>query len=693
MNQRRRADPYPIMSLLGRVACILCLPWAIPAEAASTPEQVEYDLLIRDVSIADVEEKHIILHQDIGIVGGRIAAIARTGPAAARARTVISGKDRLALPGFIDTHTHLWQHIARSFEPSANLQRWISIYKYAHVLKPSELERLTYIAAKQAQLNGITTVADFASVNFRSGSNAASLRALQRAHMGGYHVWWNPAVFLPSERREAEIRRLRASAAPLDVVMGFGPLSFTVMPLPAVYDGIRIAKQLGLRMTEHTMENLQESRDFRSNIAHYLSQYGSELHAEDAEALKAVADLPALSESDPFLDLSHSAARILAEDAQKKMPKLSDGDRQAMQALADPPLASEVPLLEYLGALDHFLAIHSVWVTPADLDIYTKEHVAVSHNPESNMYLASGVAPVIQYRARGIPVSLGTDGAASNDGIDMLSAMRFMSQLQKVHELDPEITSSLTSWDVLRSATLDGAAALGKLDRIGSLAVGKQADLVLLRTDRMEMAPFPGSDPNEVAIVINSADTRDIDTVFASGHLLVSGGRLVGEDEGQLARELDEIAHTAIARTKSGYDWSAKYVASASLQIYGSVRKPDVLDIEISNTSATAQCVMIAFSGRTFGGTAPAMLGKETLARFPLKPDANDGYAEWFITLAPQGIERLKKAHESWHYELSGASVSPRSRDGRAEQLLLLGVSQSECQTASPAHPQPPTSP
>jgi len=652
-----------------------------PCCFAKNPTAIEsYDLVIRDISFADVEARKIVAHQDIGIRAGKIASIGPTGSFTGRVLQELPGRARLALPGFIDTHTHLWQHIARSFEPGAKLQEWVSIYKYAHVLAPRELERLTYIAAKQAELNGITTVSDFASANFRSDSNEASLRALQKAHMGGYHVWWHPAVFLPSDVREAEIRRLRASAAPLDVVMGFAPLSFNVMPLPAVYDGIRVAQAVGMRMTEHTMENLQESRDFRTNITQYVTRYADRLSAADRERLERVKALPALTNSDPYLDLRVSAIRVLANDAAKATPKLSDDDRKALQTISGAPLASEVPLLEYLGALDNFLAIHSVWVTPEDLDIYTKHHVSVSHNPESNMYLSSGVAPIIAYEAHSIPVSLGTDGAASNDGIDMLSAMRFMYQLQKIHELDPDVTSQFTSWDALRSATLQGAVALGQIDRIGSISVGKEADLVLMRTDRLEMAPFPGDHPNDVAIVVNSSESRDIDVVLSDGQIVVQNGRLVGDSEPKLAQALDDISHTAIARTESGYDWHTTYDLSEQAPVYGSVRKPDTLNIQLVNKASSVLCARIAFSGRTFGGTAPAMLGSQTLSRFPLDSDSSDTFTDWYVRVPRESPVSLTKAHASWIYQLRGVFEGARTREGRAEQILIMRVADDACQ-------------
>ena len=409
---------------------LLLLPGCAEYEGADRADlAADGGITIRNTTVYDVEDRQIRSGQTIVIRDGKIESIGAASAAPAPDGLVIDGSNMLALPGFINTHTHLWQHIARSFEPAARLQDWIRIYRYAHYLTPDEIREVTFIAAKQAQLSGVTTVSDFASVNFQSGATLATIQGLKQATMGGHVVWWHPAAFQPSVLREAEILRLRQSAAPLDVVMGFGPLSF--YGVPAVYDGIRIAQDNGIRMTEHTMENPQEARSFQANVAAYLAAHGQELSQADRQALEAVTAIPAISKADGVVKLRRFARQMLNHDGVGT--PLSPEDKALLTPLQE-TLPTMIPLLDHLKALDGFLAIHSVWLNDQDFDTYLSNGTTISHNPESNMYLSSGAAPIYDYLDKGITVSLGTDGAASNDRIDALTAMRNMVNLQKAYK-------------------------------------------------------------------------------------------------------------------------------------------------------------------------------------------------------------------------------------------------------------------
>src|SRR5205823_8868980 len=119
------------------------------------------------------------------------------------------------------------------------------------------------------------------------------------------------------------------------------------------------------------------------------------------------------------------------------------------------------------------LAAHGVWVTDDDIRILKAHGVGVSHNPESNMKLASGIAPVVKYLKAGVPLGLGTDGAASNNDMDMFEAMRQAAFLAKLATRDPTAVPAQTALDM---ATIGGARALGMTQDIGSLEAGKRAD-------------------------------------------------------------------------------------------------------------------------------------------------------------------------------------------------------------------------
>src|SRR5204862_1400639 len=147
-----------------------------------------------------------------------------------------------------------------------------------------------------------------------------------------------------------------------------------------------------------------------------------------------------------------------------------------------------VAYLDSIGALGpRTLAAHVVWASPADIAILKSRQVAVSHNPESNMKLASGVAPVPAFLSAGITVGLGTDGAASNNDLDMFEAMRTAALLHKVQSGDPRKIPAATA---LEMATIDGARALGLEKQIGSLETGKRADVVVVSMNSARQTPL-----------------------------------------------------------------------------------------------------------------------------------------------------------------------------------------------------------
>src|SRR3984893_2442245 len=132
------------------------------------------------------------------------------------------------------------------------------------------------------------------------------------------------------------------------------------------------------------------------------------------------------------------------------------------------------------------LAAHGVWLNDDDVQILKRRGVGVSHNPESNMKLASGTAPVTKYLAAGVALGLGTDGAASNNDLDMFEAMRQASFLAKLSTRDPAAVSAQTA---LNTATMGGARAIGMDQLIGSLEAGKRADLITVSMSATRQTP------------------------------------------------------------------------------------------------------------------------------------------------------------------------------------------------------------
>src|SRR5207247_11087813 len=133
------------------------------------------------------------------------------------------------------------------------------------------------------------------------------------------------------------------------------------------------------------------------------------------------------------------------------------------------------------------LAAHGVWVTDEDIQVLKKHDVGIAHNPESNMKLASGIAPVTKYLRAGVAVGLGTDGAASNNDLDMFEALRQAAFLAKLATKDPTAVPAQTALDL---ATMGGARALGMDKQIGSLEPGKRADLITVSMSSARQTPL-----------------------------------------------------------------------------------------------------------------------------------------------------------------------------------------------------------
>ncbi|MFP4032762.1 MAG: amidohydrolase family protein [Desulfococcaceae bacterium] len=185
--------------------------------------------------------------------------------------------------------------------------------------------------------------------------------------------------------------------------------------------------------------------------------------------------------------------------------------------------------LDRLGVLDSdTLLVHCVWLDERDIEVVAERGCGVVHCPESNMKLASGVAPVPAMLAAGIPVGLGTDGAASNNDLDMFGEMAMAARLHKVFTGDPTVLDART---VIRMATLDGARAIGLGDEIGSLEVGKRADLIVLDANRPHMAPMHHPESQ----LVYSAGGGE---VVVGGRVLAREGRLPTTDAGSILEKM-----------------------------------------------------------------------------------------------------------------------------------------------------------
>ena len=206
---------------------------------------------------------------------------------------------------------------------------------------------------------------------------------------------------------------------------------------------------------------------------------------------------------------------------------------------------TDVELLHELGILSpRYHAVHGVWVSQREIGYLAEAGAHVIHNPVSNMYMGSGVAPVPEMLAAGVNVALGTDGPASNNCQDIIQTMKFAACLHKVSKLDP---AAITARQVLEMATINGAKALGLEDQIGSLEAGKKADITIVDMEKPHIAPV--HDP--IGSLVYCAHGSDVDTVIIDGRVVMERGEVKTIDEGEIL----ERAYRVAQRLKERNPW------------------------------------------------------------------------------------------------------------------------------------------
>ena len=196
---------------------------------------------------------------------------------------------------------------------------------------------------------------------------------------------------------------------------------------------------------------------------------------------------------------------------------------------------SPVQHLQNLDLLrSNTLAAHCVMLTDEEITLMAKQGASVSHCVESNMKLASGAAPISQMLAAGVKVGIGTDGAASNNDVDMFAEMDSVAKIQKVIIMDP---TAMTAEQTLHAATLGGAETLGAEQQIGSLAVGKKADMIVLNMNQPHLTPLY----NVPSHLVYAARGADVVHSVIDGKVIMENRKLLSIDEEELLADMRQM--------------------------------------------------------------------------------------------------------------------------------------------------------
>jgi guanine deaminase len=418
---------------------------------------------------------------DVQIQAGRIAAIA---PNLEVIGTVVDGRHKLLLPGFVNAHTHSSEMWQRGIIPPAPLELWIAeLYDFA----PPDPEQVYLSAlgtAIETLLSGGTTVVDH--LTLIPGQEIETIAAAVR----GYREVGIRAFVGPLIQDESLTASLPAGGKAWE-------------PLPCA----ETAESL-LMLMQEVVEKFHRPDE---GIEIMVAPTGFQLCSD--ELFKG---LVALSQQHQLCRHTH----LLETKAQKMLAHEKYG-------------CSAVQQMQHLGFLGAKTSLaHCVWLDDADITLLAATQSTVVHNPLSNLRLGSGIAPVFKYLQAGVNVTFGCDGAASNDSQDLLEAIKIGSLLHDVTDFD--YRNWISPRQAIAMASLGGAKGLGLAEELGSLTVGKQADLVLY--DLTRLALLPRTDP--IGLLVLGRPTEAVHSAWVKGDRVVADGQVVNVDVDQLRQTL-----------------------------------------------------------------------------------------------------------------------------------------------------------
>lgn len=194
---------------------------------------------------------------------------------------------------------------------------------------------------------------------------------------------------------------------------------------------------------------------------------------------------------------------------------------------------------EYLNELKVFdvpvVLAHGIYVSDSDIETLKNIRGGISHNPVSNCKLSSGICNVVKLRKNGINIGLGTDGIGSTSTMDMFEEMKTAAYLPKINSIE---SSSISPYDILKMATIDGAKVLGMENEIGSLEPGKKADMIFIKTEKLHLCP----DTDICSNIVYSANGADVDSVMIDGKLIMQNRKMININEKEVMRQVKKIA-------------------------------------------------------------------------------------------------------------------------------------------------------
>jgi len=477
-----RRDFLAAMAAAGAVGLSACAANSQPGSRLWSPDRISGRLpprgefVVRNAYIVTMDAKlGDIPNGDVHVRNGALVAV---GPNLnASGAEQIDGRNRIALPGFVDTHFHLWGSFARGIVADGDFDYFPVMSRIGPVMTPEDAYASAKLGIAEAINSGLTTIHDW-SHNIISGAYAdADLRALRDCSVRARFSYGYSRNLQQKPKETADfndIARVQREwfGASNDglLTMGFASRGAGDTP-PEVYrKEWEFARSLGLPITQHAGRSLAEIKRFRRIEMLYKD-------------------------------------KLLGPDVQ---------------------------------------LIHTYSASPEERAMIaeTKSHVSIA--PFTASRLASGLPYLGDLLKLGVQCSLSVDTTTVGGNADMFSIMRLMLQLNHLRSMN---VLEVQPRRILELATLDGAKDLGIADRVGSLTPGKRADLILVRTNDLNVAPFI----NPALLLVQQAQPYNVDTVVIDGRILKHKGELVAIDTEEVIHKAAESFHAARKRAGGPY--------------------------------------------------------------------------------------------------------------------------------------------
>ena len=452
----------------------------------------EADILIKNGYVITMDRQRSILpNASITINDDKISGIfADAGSIdGCKATKVIDAGGKFIYPGFISTHTHLFQVLLKGLGRDKPLFEWLdsSVRKAIWKIDGDCCYYAALTGCIEAIRTGTTTVLDYMYSHGVRGLDDYVMKAFEDIGIRG--------------------------------ILGRGHTKTGDFP------------------KEYACSYNETEDEFFKEVERLEAKYRNSSRLDVALAPGIIWDL-----SDEGFKRTREMADKLKIPVTMHLVETGDDDKYTLEAKG----MRTIPFLEKMGILGpDFIAVHCVHMTPEDIELFKKYDVKVSHNPVSNMILASGIAPVPEFLDAGITVSLAFDGAASNDTQDMLEVMKTTALQHKVFRRDASLVNAA---QVLEMATLGGAKALGKEASIGSIEIGKKADIIFYNP--MNSRSIPVNDP--VSSLVYSSAQPNIEASIIDGKLIMENGRFINIDEEKILYKTQEAAVKLLAETGLG---------------------------------------------------------------------------------------------------------------------------------------------